>query len=251
LSTGKYESSWAEATIKCRHRNSEAFQAAKADQEALDFWREDDASIFMATIRARAIYVRNKDYNGLYEWCNSICRDEIIGKEVWEELKELRTHTSDSERNRKWDLINLSKAALTYDPWDVVPAKILVEESKAHTQVGDRIKILRGGLEILRLDDWLDFGVNDSLKVIVEELERLFWEHGKRYARFPVSGESTAKRLPPTRGIYRSGRLLEEDEANSSGIVSFRLFLCRKLSRNRRFGRSDKVLVYMVRICSY
>ena len=164
-------------------RLSEAFQAANADQEALEFWREcRNVTRYTSSRMASAICARKKDYIGLYEWCKS-CQEIYFAEETWEALKELRTHTSDSERNSKRDFIDLLKAALMDSPCDASLAGILVEESKAHTQVSDRIKTLRSGLEHMgehvRSDDWGTApDLNDSQKLIVEELEKLVWRQG-------------------------------------------------------------------------
>jgi len=150
---------------------SEAFQAANADQEALEFWREARK---VSPRIASDIYVMNKDYNGLYEWCKSRCQERYYG--TWWQLRELQKHASDSGQNSKWDLIKISKAILARNPCYVLPAEVMVEESKALTQVGDRIKILRSGLELLRSERilWSD---DNPRKVIVEELE-LLWSQG-------------------------------------------------------------------------
>ena len=161
-------------------RLSKAFQNANAVNEERSYWTEAENTEVREDMLT-ALFVRTRDFNGLYRLCRS---EDFQGSIPWAVLKELRARHH--EQNNQLEFISLSRIALKRHPWDNGSAKILVEESGALTRLEDRINTLKSGLDSLKnTDEYLQryhdaahFGRESQRSLIVEELENLILEQG-------------------------------------------------------------------------
>src|SRR5579859_3414647 len=189
-------------------RLSKAFQNANAVNEERSYWTEAENTEVREDMLT-ALFVRTRDFNGLYRLCRS---EDFQGSIPWAVLKELRARHH--EQNNQLEFISLSRIALKRHPWDNGSAKILVEESKALARLEDKINILKSGLDSLKnTDEYLQryhdaahFSRESQRSLIVEELENLILDQGNdEYAI--TFWQSMVRKMPDSRSI---GKALQE-----------------------------------------